>query len=85
MTTTLPITKTMSWNRVDLLMKDAYLSDNNTFIPNDKVAKLRPLFNLLNKLFLDFFPEEEKISIMSWLSSAFIEHQSALALNSMYW
>ncbi|GFS04439.1 PiggyBac transposable element-derived protein 3 [Elysia marginata] len=57
------ISKTMSRNRFELLMRYIHVADNNKLIAGDKFAKIKPLYNLLNERFVRFFPVQQHPSI----------------------
>lgn len=52
----------MQINRFEEILRHFHVADNNNLCPNDKMAKVRPPFNLLNKKFLQY-ATEKKISI----------------------
>ena len=39
------------------------MADNVCLAPNDKYSKVRPLFDLLNRRFIQYFPREQNLSI----------------------
>lgn len=57
------ISSAMTVNRFEEILRYLHLADNNNLDARDKMAKVRPLFSMLNERFLSFFPEEEALSI----------------------
>lgn len=57
------ISTAMTVNRFDEIMRYLHVADNNNLDANDKLAKVRPLFTLLNERFLEFYPMEENLSV----------------------
>lgn len=57
------ICNAMTRNRFEELMSYVHVADNENLIPGDKYAKVRPMFNALNKNFLASFPRQKNISI----------------------
>lgn len=57
------VTKCMSRNRFEEILRYFHVADNTNLAPNDKMAKVRPLFDMLNKTFIQFAPIEKEISI----------------------
>jgi len=53
----------MTRNRFDEVMRYMHLADNNRLNKDDKFAKLRPLFDSLNKSFLARFCHESHLSV----------------------
>lgn len=53
----------MTRDRFDEIMRYFHLADNNRLDKDDKFAKLRPLFNILNQSFLKMFRHETHLSI----------------------
>ena len=57
------VTCAMSRNRFEEILQFLHLSANMHLATNDKLGKVRPLFELLNERFLKFNPVEQRISI----------------------
>ena len=53
----------MPRNRFDLLMKYLHLADNQHLTQGDKSTKVRPLYDMLNKRFIKYFPLSQEVSI----------------------
>jgi len=53
----------MTRDRFEEVMRNLHLADNNNLNIEDKVAKVRPLFDILNKSFLARFRPEAHLSI----------------------
>ena len=53
----------MTRNRFEEVMRNLHLADNNNLNKEDKVAKVRPLFDILNRSFLARFCPEAHLSI----------------------
>ena len=57
------VANAMRRNRFEQIKKYTHCADNNNLLPDDKFAKLRPLYNLLNTRFLKYAELAENISI----------------------
>lgn len=57
------IAKSMRRNRFEEIFRYFHVADNSNLRKGDKMAKIRPLFNLMNKKFLMYAPIEKNISI----------------------
>ncbi|CAK1585629.1 unnamed protein product [Parnassius mnemosyne] len=57
------VAKSMRRNRFEEILRHFHVVDNINLCPNDKMAKVRPLFDLLNKKFLQYAVIEKNISI----------------------
>lgn len=57
------VVKSMRRNRFEEIFRYLHVADNQNLRPNDKMAKVRPLFDLLNEKFLTYAPIEKDISI----------------------
>ena len=57
------ISSAMTVNRFEEILRYMHVSDNNNLEMNEKIAKVRPLFNMLNDRFLAHFPISENLSI----------------------
>lgn len=68
------VTKAISRDRFSHIMKVFHVCDNDNLEKQDKYAKLRPLFNLLNTRFLDFAPLEQQHSIDEAMVPYFGKH-----------
>ncbi|XP_022825709.1 piggyBac transposable element-derived protein 3-like [Spodoptera litura] len=53
----------MSRNRFEDLLRYFHVADNNNLDPNDKFAKVRPLWKLLNARWLKNYPGDKNLSI----------------------
>ncbi|KAL0892761.1 hypothetical protein ABMA27_014467 [Loxostege sticticalis] len=53
----------MPRNRFEDLLRYFHVADNNNLPPNDKFAKVRPLWNLLNYRWLKYYPGDKNLSI----------------------
>jgi len=53
----------MTRNRFDEIMQVVHVADNEKLPVNDRMAKVRPLFNLMNENFVKHFPETRHLSI----------------------
>ncbi|KAK9688210.1 Transposase IS4 [Popillia japonica] len=53
----------MSRNRFRFVMQNLHCSDNTKLNPADKFSKVRPLFEMLNKRFIELAPNEEHHSV----------------------
>ena len=59
----LAVSNAMSRTRFETIMRYLHLADNENLAQNDKYAKVRPLFDLLNLRFGQYFPNEQNLSI----------------------
>lgn len=57
------IASSMRRNRFEVLKRFAHCADNDNLAQGDKFAKVRPLFDKLNKIFLEHAPLEERLSL----------------------
>lgn len=64
----------MSRNRFDHIMKYLHLPDNTNIPVNDKIAKVRPLYDHLNQRFLKYFPMTREVSIDESMVPYFGKH-----------
>ncbi|KAK9685651.1 Transposase IS4 [Popillia japonica] len=55
----------MSRNRFRFVMQNLHCSDNNKLNPADKFSKVRPLFKMLNKRFIELAPMK---NIIAWMN-----------------
>ncbi|XP_068086364.1 piggyBac transposable element-derived protein 3-like [Anabrus simplex] len=61
-------------NRFEELLRYLHISDNNTLNPNDKFAKVRPLWDHVNVKWLKFFPKDAYLSIDETMVPYFGRH-----------
>lgn len=57
------VDKSMRRNRFEEIFRYLHVADNSNLQPNDKMAKVRPLFDMLNEKFLQYAIIEKDISI----------------------
>ncbi|XP_054724350.1 piggyBac transposable element-derived protein 3-like [Uloborus diversus] len=57
------ISEAMPRCRFEKIMQYLHFADNSNLDKTDKMAKLRPFFNLLNETFLRHMPDEQQLSI----------------------
>lgn len=57
------ITNAMTRNRFEELMSNIHVADNDNLPPNDRMAKVRPLFTALNARFVKAFPRQRNLSV----------------------
>ena len=57
------ICNAMSRNRFRFIMQNIHCNDNSSLNKNDMFSDLRPLCDILNKRFIEFFPCEEVPSV----------------------
>lgn len=53
----------MSRNRFEDLLRYFHVADNNNLAPDDKFAKVRPLWNMLNARWVKYYPGDKNLSI----------------------
>ena len=59
----LAVSNAMSRKRFETIMRYLHLADNENLAQNDKYAKVRPLFDLLNIRFSQYLPNQQNLSI----------------------
>lgn len=57
------VSKSMKRNRFEEIFRYFHVFDNNNLRPGNKMAKIRPLFNIMNEHFLKYAPIEKNFSI----------------------
>ena len=57
------VSDAMSRNRFDAIMQNLHLCDNENPDPNDKMWKIRPLYNMINQRCLRYAPFASDLSI----------------------
>ena len=68
------VSKLMSRNRFDQIMRYLHLADNAAINKDDKLGKVRPLFNLINERLINFFPLEKNLSVDESMIPYFGKH-----------
>jgi len=57
------VSNAMTRNRFEELMENIHVADNDNLAPNDRMAKVRPLFTALNSKFITHFPRQQDLSV----------------------
>jgi hypothetical protein len=57
------VSKSIRRNRFEEIFRYLHVADNENLPPGDKMAKIRPLFDIMNEMFLVYAPIEKDISI----------------------
>lgn len=57
------VSQAITRNRFEELMANIHVADNNNLTPNDRMAKVRPLFTALNAKFITHFPRQQDLSV----------------------
>jgi len=57
------ISRAMTHNRFDDLIKYIHIADNANLPPGDRFAKVRPLFTAMNETFLAAFPQQQHLAV----------------------
>ena len=70
------ISEAFSKNRFEEIMRYLHVCDNNNLDPNDKLAKIRPLYAMINDRCLLFYPGEQKLSIDESMIPYFGRHSA---------
>src|SRR6218665_1936141 len=70
------VSSAMSLNRFEELLRFLHVCDNTNLDKTDKLAKLRPLFDKLNKRFLENWPVQQDISIDESMVPYYGRHSS---------
>lgn len=68
------VANSMRRNRFEAIFSNLHVADNNSLPQNDRFAKMRPLFNLLNQKFLLYAPLMECYSIDESMCEYFGKH-----------
>jgi len=66
----------LSLNRFEEILRYLHLADNTELDPNDKIAKIRPLFDHLNKQYLKYWPVEADLDIDESMVPYYGHHSS---------
>lgn len=70
------VSSAMTVNRFEELLRYMHVCDNTDLDANDKLAKLRPLFVMLNERFVQHWPVEQDISIDESMVPYYGRHSS---------
>lgn len=70
------VSSTMPVNRFEELLRYIHVCDNTNLEPGDKLAKLRPLFTMLNERFIQNWPVTQDISIDESMVPYYGRHSS---------
>lgn len=70
------VANAMRRNRFELIKRYAHCADNTNLPKNDKFAKLRPLFELLNKRYLEYASFQQHLSIDESMVPYFGRHSA---------
>ena len=57
------VSNAITRNRFEELMANVHVADNDNLAPNDRMAKVRPLFTALNSKFVTHFPRQQDLSV----------------------
>src|SRR6218665_3051166 len=57
------VSSIMSLNRFEEIIRYLHFADNLSLPVGDKLAKVRPLYNMMNKRFLQYFPVEQHLDV----------------------
>jgi len=57
------LSNVITQNRFEELTACIRVADNNNLLPNDRMAKVRPLFTALNLKFIRYFPPQQQLSV----------------------
>lgn len=57
------VASAMPRNRFEELLRYFHVADNNNLVPDDRFAKVRPLWNLCNKRWLQYYHGDKNLSI----------------------
>lgn len=68
------VASAMSRNRFEELLRYFHVADNNNLAPQDKFAKVRPLWNLCNERWLKYYPGDRNLSIDESMIPYFGKH-----------
>lgn len=70
------VTGAMSLNRFEEILRYLHLADNTQLDPTDKMAKVRPLFDHLNKKYAEYWPAEEDLDVDESMVPYYGHHSS---------
>jgi len=73
------VTGAMSLNRFEDILRHVHLADNTKLDTGDKMAKVRPLFDYLNKRYMQYRPVEEDLDIDESMVPYYGHHSSCAA------
>lgn len=68
------VANVMARDRFEFILTNLHCCDNDNLSPNDRFAKVRPLFQILNKKFQDFCPLRETHSVDESMVAYFGRH-----------
>ena len=70
------VTSMMSLNRFEEILRYLHLADNSCLPAGDKMAKVRPLYNMMNQRFVQYSPTEQHINVDESMVPYFGRHSS---------
>lgn len=70
------VSNAMPRNKFDDIMKYIHCADNASLDPDDRFSKVTPMYNSLNARFLNFFPNEQNLSIDESMVPYYGRHSS---------
>ena len=70
------VSSSMTRNRFEELMMCLHVADNENLAPDDRMAKVRPLFTMLNEKFLSAFPYHRHLSVDESMVPYFGRHSA---------
>lgn len=70
------VTSVMSVNRFEEILRYLHFADNQTLKATDKMAKIRPFYNMMNERFLRFWPPEQDIDVDESMVPYFGKHSA---------
>jgi len=57
------VSSIMSLNRFEEILRYLHFADNLNLSPGDKMAKVRPLFDMMNERYIQFWPVEQDLDV----------------------
>jgi len=70
------VSSIMSLNRFEEILRYLHFADNLNLAPGDKMAKVRPLFDLMNERYLKYWPVEQDVNVDESMIPYFGRHSS---------
>ena len=76
------VAKIMTRNRFDSIMQFSHVADNDNLLLNDRMAKVRPHYNLLSERCVRFFPLQQELSVDESMIPYFGRHSMKQCIRS---
>lgn len=70
------VSSIMSLNRFEEILRYLHFADNLNLPPGDKMAKVRPLFDMMNERYMKFWPVEQDVNVDESMIPYFGRHSA---------